>query len=281
MAKTIESRVGLALGGGGARGLAHVAMLETFDELGITPCRISGTSIGAIVGAAYAAGLSAEEIREHIEETLRSRSKTVRRVLSERAGSVLDLINFNPFSSSLVDGAVLLDIVMPDGLPDTFEGLNVPFAAIATDFYARKQMVLEQGPLIQAIAASIALPGLISPQTIDGRLLIDGGMTNPLPFDQIKGHADITVAVDVTGGPTKGTRKEPSRAELLFASSQIMQHNLVEAQMQLHTVDVFVAPDVDRFRILEFFKAREIIDAALPSKDELKRKLEAALNAAR
>ncbi len=280
MAKRIEDSIGLALGGGGARGLAHVTMLEAFDELGITPCRISGTSIGAIVGSAYAAGLNATEIRAHVQDTLRSRTQAIRRVLTEGTGNVFDLIKFNPFSSSLVDGAILLDIVMPVGVPDTFEELKIPFSAIATDFYGRHPMVLEEGPLIQAVAASIALPGLISPQIIDGRFLIDGGMVNPLPFDQIKGRADVIVAIDVTGGPTERDDKLPSRAELLFSSSQIMQHSLVKAQLEQHPVDIFLAPDVDRFRILEFFKADQIMDAARPAKDDLKRMLESAISAA-
>lgn len=280
MAEGIGDRIGLALGGGGARGLAHVTMLEAFDEMGLTPCRISGTSIGAMVGSAYAAGLTAAEIRGHVQDTLRSRIHAIRRMLTEGAGNVFDLIKFNPFNSSLIDGAVLLDIVMPAGVPGTFEDLKIPFSAVATDFYGRHPMVLDKGPLIQAVAASIALPGLISPQIIGGRLLIDGGMVNPLPFDQIKDRADIIVAIDVTGGPAGRNDRPPSRAELLFSSSQIMQHSLVKAQLERHTVDIFVAPDVDRFRILEFFKADRIMDAAQPAKDDLKRMLETAINAA-
>ncbi len=269
-----EPSIGLALGGGGARGLAHVVVLEAFDELGLTPVAIAGTSIGAMVGAAYAAGIAAADIRVHVNDTLRSRRQALRRIFSEGAGGVLDLFSLNPFGSAIVDGIPLLNLALPDGVPEDFGALKTPFSAVATDFYGRCQTVLSAGPLVPAIAASIALPGLISPQVIGGRLLIDGGMVNPLPFDQIVDRADIVVAIDVTGGPVGDDAAMPSRAELLFSSTQIMQHQLVQANLKDHPVDILITPDINRFRVLEFFKAGEIMMAAEPAKDELKRALE-------
>lgn len=277
----IEHRIGLALGGGGARGLAHVTILEAFDELGLAPCFISGTSIGAMVGSAYAAGISATDLRLHVLDMLRSRTRVVRRIFGERPGTLFDLIDFSPFSSALLDGERLLELFMPADMPERFEDLQIPFVAVATDFYDRSAVVLSQGPLRKAVAASIALPGLISPQTIDGRLLIDGGMVNPLPFDQLRDKADFTVAVDVIGGNPRQGNKKPSRIELIYRSSQIMQYQIVRMQLREHPVDLLIVPDVDRFRVLEFFKARPIMDAGEAAKDELKRGLDALISGAR
>jgi NTE family protein len=142
-------------------------------------------------------------------------------------------------------------------------------------------VVLSEGSLRKAVAASIALPGLISPQTIDGRLLIDGGMVNPLPFDQLQGKADLTVAVDVIGGNPRQGNKKPSRIELIYRSSQIMQYQIVKLQLREHPVDLLIVPDVDRFRVLEFFKARAIMDSGESARDECKRALEALISGAR
>lgn len=277
----IEHRIGLALGGGGARGLSHITVLEAFDELGLKPCFIAGTSIGAMVGSAYASGISAVDMRSHVLDVLRSRTRVMRRIFGERPGTLFDLIDFSPFSSALLDGERLLELFMPEAMSKTFDGLKIPFVAVATDFYDRSQVVLSDGPLRQAVAASIALPGLISPQTIDGRLLIDGGMVNPLPFDQLAGHADFAIAVDVIGGNPRQGNKKPSRIELIYRSSQIMQYQMVKLQLREHPVDLLIVPDVDRFRVLEFFKARAIMDAGESAKDELKRGLDALISGAR
>lgn len=276
-----EHRIGLALGGGGARGLSHITVLQAFDDLGLKPCAISGTSIGAMVGSAYAAGISAQDLREHVLDVLRSRTRVVRRIFGERPGTLFDLIDFSPFSSALLDGERLLKIFLPLAVPEAFSDLRIPFVAVATDFYERSQVVLAQGSLRRAVAASIALPGLISPQTIDGRLLIDGGMVNPLPFDQLRGKADITVAVDVIGGNPRQGNRRPSRIELIYRSSQIMQNQIVKMQLREHPVDVLVVPDVDQYRVLEFFKARAIMDSGDGARDQLKRRLEALVTGGR
>jgi NTE family protein len=272
-----EHRIGLALGGGGARGLAHITVLEAFDDLGLVPCAISGTSIGAMVGSAYAAGIPARDLREHVHDVLRSRTRVVRRIFGERPGTLFDLIDFSPFSSALLDGERLLKIFMPLAVPETFSELRIPFVAVATDFYDRSPVVLADGPLRRAVAASIALPGLISPQTIDGRLLIDGGMVNPLPFDQLQGKADFTVAVDVIGGNPRQGNRRPSRIELIYRSSQIMQYQIVKMQLREHPVDILIVPDVDRYRVLEFFKARAIMESGESARDELKHRLDALI----
>lgn len=261
--------------------MSHITVLEAFDDLGLKPCAISGTSIGAMVGSAYAAGIAATDLRDHVLDVLRSRTRVMRRIFGERPGTLFDLIDFSPFSSALLDGERLLQIFMPAEVPESFSDLQIPFVAVATDFYDRSAVVLSEGPLRKAVAASIALPGLISPQTIDGRLLIDGGMVNPLPFDQLQGKADLTVAVDVIGGNPRQGRRKPSRIELIYRSSQIMQYQIVKLQLREHPVDLLIVPDVDRFRVLEFFKARAIMDSGESARDDFKRALEALISGAR
>lgn len=276
MAKPAEPRIGLALGGGGARGLAHIAILEAFDEAGIKPAAIAGTSIGALIGAAYAAGYSAAEIRNHAELLLANRIEAARRFFADPRVRMLDLLNLRRFSGAFLDGESLARIALPEAVPETFEELKIPLTVVATDFYGRKELALNEGALLPAVAASLALPGLISPKRLGGRLLIDGGVTNPLPFDLL-GEVDFTVAVDVTGRPVGEPSRRPSGSELWFRSSMIMQHLIVQAKIERRPPDVLIVPDVDQFRVLEFLRIREILAATARAKGELKGRLKTLL----
>jgi NTE family protein len=226
--------IALALGGGGARGLAHILMLEVFDELGLKPRVIAGTSIGAVFGAAYASGLSARLIRAHTEETLGQRFDVIRQLLSARADPVLKIFNFVPIRSALLKPDALLELLLPSKVARDFAHLAIPLRVIATDYYAQEQRVLTQGPLRAAVAASIALPALFTPMSIEGRLLMDGGLTNPLPFDALEGEADITVAIDVSGAPTppRGKREHPTVFGALMSSTQILQRTIVREKLK-------------------------------------------------
>jgi NTE family protein len=263
----------LALGAGGARGLAHIAVLEAFDELGVKPAVIAGASMGAVVGAAYAAGMSAREIRGYASRRLRERSEVMAALIAARVGRLSDVLaGFgNPF---LIDGERFLEQLWPETIPARFEALTLPFLAVATDYYARAEAVFAEGPLVPAVAGSMAIPGLVRPVKIGERLLIDGGAVNPLPFDRLIGRADVLVAVDVTGGPVPHPARAPSGFEAMFGSLQIMQAAIVAAKLKIYRPEIVVRPAVDRFRILDFFDARAILAAAAPAKDELKRELE-------
>jgi len=273
---TARSDLAIALGGGGARGLAHIVVLEALDELGLRPALIAGTSMGALVGAVCAAGLAAGDMREQALEILGSRRGAVQRIIAETGLGALTLFNLNPLKSSLVDGEDMLDVFWPDQVPVRFEDLVVPLRVIATDFYARREMLLDRGNLRTAVAASIALPGLLEPKIINGRFLIDGGIANPLPIDHL-GDAAIKIAVDVTGGPVEKGKGPPPLGDLLFRSLQITQAAVVEARLADHSVDVLIRPAVDRFRVLDFFKIKEVFEAAEPAKEELKRALDKLL----
>jgi NTE family protein len=276
--KSGRPSVALALGGGGARGVAHVLMLEVFDEMGLRPAIIAGTSIGAIFGAAYASGLSARLIRAHTEEMLGQRLGFAQALLAARSEPVLKLLNFLPVRSSLLSPSLLLEQLLPSKVAEDFAGLAIPFKAMATDFYAQEQVVLDSGDLRSAIAASIALPALFSGVVRGERLLMDGGLVNPLPFDVLEGTADITVAIDVTGASSgPGKRLQPSPLAALVSSSQVLQRSIVREKLKASRPDIYIDVDVDRFQVLEFHRFREVLAAAQPAKEQLQRQLERVL----
>jgi NTE family protein len=274
--------VALALGGGGARGLAHIPMLEVFDELGIAPVAIAGTSMGAIFGAAYASGLSGREIRETTVETLNDRRAVMGKLLEARAGRLGDLFSGwgNPM---LIDAEAFCELFLPERVVATFADCPIPLTIVATDYYARKEAVFTSGPLRRAVAASMAIPGLTRPVEIDGHVLIDGAAVNPLPLDHLHGNADTVVAVDVTGGPARPRGSEvtgrlPGPWDVMFGALQILQSSIVEEKVARHAPEILVRPNVDLFKALDFFRASVIFRLATPAKDELKRKLSAALD---
>ena len=267
--------IALALGGGGARGLAHIVMLEAFDELGLRPKIIAGTSIGAIFGAAYASGLSARSIREHTENLLTAPFDLLREIFSARTGaSITTLRQFFSPRAAILSPESLLDALLPKGVARDFSELQIPLKIVATDFYAQQPKVFSEGPLRRAVAASIALPVIFEPVIVEGRALIDGGLTNPLPFDLLIGEADITVAIDVSGAPvpTPG-RDYPSALEALFASAFIFERTINREKLKSLQPDIYVDAGTSHFQILDILKVKEILAAAEPGKEKLKAKL--------
>lgn len=267
-------RIGLALGGGGARGLAHIPALEAFDELGIRPDVIAGTSIGAIMGAAYASGISGRQIRAHTTEVLTQRLSLVRELFGARSQAVNKVMGFFNARSALLDPHALLDIVMPSRTARDFSDLQIPLKVVATSFYEQEAVVFTSGPVKRAIAASMALPVVFEPIVIDGIAMIDGGLANPLPFDLIAGEADIIVAVDVTGAPTPSPdRKHPSAFEVLFSSAFIFERTIVHEKLKSSRPDILIEGGTSRFQTLDFLKVDEILAAAEPVKEKLKTQL--------
>lgn len=267
--------VGLALGGGGARGLAHILMIEAFEELGVRPTFISGTSIGAIFGAGFASGLTAAHIRAHTVETLGQRLDLVRQLYSARAEPLLKIFNLLPVRTAFLNAEALLELLLPTRVAKTFEELVIPLQVVATDFYAQKAAVFGSGALRPAVAASMALPAVFQPVSLQGRSLVDGGLVNPLPFDLVAGKADIVVAIDVSGAPggPDGGASGPSAFEALFSSAQIMQSTIVHEKLKSSQPDIYIDVDVDDFHVLEFYRHQEILAASVPAKERLKRQL--------
>lgn len=273
-----QHSIGLVLGGGGARGLAHILVLETFDELGLKPSVICGTSIGAIFGAAYASGMSGTEIRMQALQTLGKRIDILRKLFGHSPNALMELWNLKRGTPSLLNPESLLNKVFPGAIADDFSDLQIPLKIVATDFFTQTPCVIEHGPVRKAVAASMALPAIFTPPEIDGRFLIDGGITDPLPFDFVADQADLTVAIDVTGGPVRNNKRErPTSLEVVFAASQISQNAIIREKLKSGAPSILIRPPVDRFQVLAFYKIEEILESAKPIKNELKEKLSAAL----
>lgn len=272
------TRIGLALGGGSSRGLAHILILEALDELGIKPAVIAGTSMGAICGASYATGMSGAAIREAFETSFSSRGAFFARFASKLPGGFSSLWSLR--APIVVDNVTLFEMLLPEALRCDFMALKIPFVAIAADFYAMEQVVLDHGPLIPALAASCALPSLSRPVVIGDRVLIDGGFVNPIPFDVIKDRCDFTIAVDVTGDTQRGSGTGvPGVFDAITGATQLLFHSITREKL-LHTVpDILVEPDVGRFAAMDYFKIGEILAAAEPAKQRMKRDLAARLGA--
>jgi NTE family protein len=273
--------VAIALGGGGARGLAHIALLEALDELGVRPTAISGTSIGAIVGAAYAAGIDAKHLHAHVVEAMRDRSQVMAKLLKARVGRFADLVLRGVGNPIMLDAEICLDLFWPEKVPDYFEQLAIPLFVITTDFHNRCEAVFSKGPLAPAVAGSMALPGLIKPVENDAIVLVDGGAVNPLPYDLLFGRADIVIAVDVTFSGRSRKRRLPSPFDAMFGAAQIMQGAITAQKLKLRPPHLLVRPAVEQFGVLEFRRAAQILKASESAKDELKRDLTARFEAHR
>ena len=270
-------RIGLALGGGGARGLAHIPVLEALDEMGIVPAAIAGTSIGSIIGAGYCGGLSGAEIREIATKIFRKRADALGRLWQLRPRRFADL--FAGSGLAQFDATRVLEVFAGSSIPRDFADLRIPLTVVATDFYECRQVAIRSGDLHQAVAASIAIPVVFKPVTFQERVMIDGGVVNPLPFDTLPQGLDIVIAVDVVGSPIprKG-RSLPSASDSIFGSTQILMQTITAEKLKTQAPDILIRPDIDAFRVLNFLKAEEILRVCEPVKVEVRHKLEILLD---
>ena len=266
----------LALGGGGARALAHVAVLEALDELRAKPVVIAGSSMGALLGAAYAAGMSGKDIRRFILALVHDRAEVFRRLIAARAGTFASLLNVG-FDVALLDAEKFCGQFLPSDIPDRFDGLAIPLVIMASDLHRREPVAFTSGALKPALAASIAVPTVMRPVVIEDRVLIDGGATNPVPFDQLRGRADVVVAVDLSGGPTDSRRDIPGAWDCLLATLSLMGGAITAEKVRHGPPDLMLRPKVGAFRALEFLQASAILRAAQPIKAELKERLAALI----
>lgn len=272
-------RIGLALGAGGARGLAHIAFLEVFEELGIKPTIISGTSIGAIVGTPYAAGMSATEMKEAVNEIVFAKKTKFWEI--HKKSDIMKMFNFfdpDYRVGGMIKGEKMIKFLYDHMKVDKFENLKIPLKVIATDFWNKEEVIFTKGDLLKAVKASYSLPGMFAPVEINGKLLMDGGMVNPLPFDVIKDDCDITVAIDVSAKKTKSEDLIPPAYEVLFSAFQIMQNSIVNEMFKLSQPDILIKTKIENVRIHEFTKVDSIFKQTSKSKEELKRKLSAILD---
>ena len=185
---------------------------------------------------------------------------------------------WSPRAPSVIDNVTLFEMLLPEAMRCGFASLEIPFLAIATDFYAIEQVVLDKGPLIPALAASSALPSLTRPVVLDGRTLIDGGFVNPVPYDVVMHRADVTVAVDVTGDTKRRHGASPRTLEAITGSTQILFHSITREKLKSAAPDILIRPGVGGFG------SRTISDrgdsgGGRSRQEDLKRKLSQILTA--
>ncbi|MDH5784707.1 MAG: patatin-like phospholipase RssA [Chromatiales bacterium] len=281
-----NSKIGLVLGSGSARGWAHIGVIRALEEHGIRPDIVTGCSIGSLVGAAYVGG--------HLDIL----ESWVRKLNFIDVVRLLDV----RMSGGLIEGDNLMSSFRDKIAQLNIEQLPIPYAAVATDLNNGREVWLQQGSLPDAVRASIALPGLFSPVANDGRWLVDGGLTNPVPVSLCRAMgADIIIAVnlnsDIVGKHLRerkeqaiheerdlfarmmekvsdnikesrlsqwfGTSKEPAESpglfEVMASAINIMQDRITKSRMAGDPPDVLLSPRLGQLGLLEFDRAEEAI----------------------
>jgi NTE family protein len=268
-------RIGLALGGGGARGGAHIRVLEVLDEMNLTPCLIAGTSIGAIVGALYAAGLSGADIRQRIERITISESDSWRDIFDKRRDLLkwVDALMPEVRSGGLVRPDKFVEYLFEDLTVERFEQLDIPLKVTACDFWSSEEVVFESGALLDALKASMAVPGVFAPVRMQDRVLIDGGVVNPVPFDLILENCDISIAVDVGAARDPGEDEIPGVLDAIFGTFQIMQRSILNGKLENARPDIFVRPEIRGVRLMQFDKMPQVYRQCQPAMDRLRKEL--------
>jgi NTE family protein len=276
-----KPRIGLALGGGSARGWSHIGVIRVLEQACIKPDIVCGTSIGALVGAVYAAG----EL-ERFEQW----------VLGLKISDVVSYMDVS-LSSGLLKGERIMEFFRRDYVDRAIEDLPIPFAAIATSLKTGAEVWLREGSTLEAVRASIALPGLFEPSLKDGAILVDGGLVNPVPVSLARAMgADFVIAVDLSSnvqgrklnfdGPkdklddhngewlTKlqdglnalipaSAQEEPnlpSILDVITSSINIMQVRITRSRMADDPPDAIVAPHLAHINLLDFHRAKEVIE---------------------
>ena len=284
-------RIGLALGSGSARGLSHIGVLDALLEAGIEPHVVCGTSIGALVGAAYVAG-KLEGLRQWAE------SATWRQVVR--------LMDVRLSRGGLIDARQIVGLLRGLGVDAPIESYDRRFAAVATDLASGREVWLQTGPILEAVRASIAIPGIVSPAQVDGKWLVDGGLSNPVPVSVCRAlGAEVIIAVNLNGDlvgrrfdrprasppaaapsrvSTEIFRRMLSRAsgarpghvaeaapvlpqgsaapgyiDVLANSINIMQDHITRTRLAGEPPHVLLVPRLTNIGLLEFTKAREAI----------------------
>lgn len=276
--KNYMKKIGIAFGGGGARGIAHLLMIEALEELGIKPSAISGTSIGAVVGAFYAAGFTSKEMRKILNQLLNPKSDSVFDFLLR--SDIIKLISmFDPqfIKSGFIKGDKFQKFLESHLKISKFEELEVPLKISATDYWKKEEVVFDKGDLLLAVRASYSIPGLFTPIKMKNKILIDGGAVNPLPYDLIKKQCDITIAIDMTSFNSVNAQELPSTFDSVFTTYQIMQNSIIQEKLKFIKPDIYIKPKIYDVRVFDFAKADSIFEQAKPAQKELKNQLEKLL----
>jgi len=284
---SVRPKVGLVLGGGGARGFAHIGVIKVLEELGIPVDYVVGTSMGSIVGGLYASGYSAAEMEEIITridwENVFSDTPT-RNSWSSRAkqegskylfGLGFDRKGFT-IAAGLTKGqkiSMLFSfLTLPVSHIERFDDLPIPYRAIAADIGTGEEVVLDHGSLAESMRASMSVPGVFTPVDIEGHLLVDGGIVNNVPVNVVKAMgADIIIAINVSSGLVD---KEQLGNPFAVLNQMVGIQMLKATQAQLKNADVVLEPDLKDYTASNFENGKEITalgeDAARKQINQLK-----------
>ncbi len=305
-------KIGLALGSGSARGWSHIGVIHALAEQGIKPDIITGCSIGALVGAAYAKG-DLDPLEEWVRQL--------------RWKEIVDLMDISFMGGGFLKGDNLMQFFMEKTNDIKIEDLDIPYGAVTTDLDTGREIWIQNGSLLDAVRSSIALPGLFTPVKRDGRWHVDGGLVNPVPVSLCRAMgAEIVIAVNLNGDVVgkhrrerdkeiEVARKKESKAEVelwdrfvnqfknsvqskkedwlkeLFGSSKdmpgmfevlagsinIMQDRITRSRMAGDPAEVMLAPRLAHISMLEFDRADEVIDEGYACMQRMKPVLDDAL----
>lgn len=267
-----DIKVGLVLSGGGAKGLAHIGVLKVIDSLGIKIDYIAGTSMGAIVGSLYASGYSGKQIdsifnnvdfNDILNDNLPRAAKTFyERDNNERYAFTLPFTNFKiKLPSALSRGqntyGLLSKLTLHVNTIGHFSELPIPFFCMATNIETGKMVLLDEGNLSQAVMASSAFPSLFQPVIINDQVLIDGGVVNNYPIDELKKKGiDIIIGVDVQDGLM-------SREQLISAPDVLLQINnfrtINDMKAKVKKTDIYIQPDISNYSVVSFSELKNIV----------------------
>ncbi len=285
--KQEDLKVGLVLSGGGAKGLAHIGALKVIEETGIRVDYIGGTSMGAIIGALYASGYSANQLdsifnmvdfNTLIQDDIPRSAKTFyEKDESEKYAITLPFDHFKVgFPSGLSKGQNVYNLLSQLTLHVSdikdFNKLPIPFFCVATNVETGKEVILDKGYLPRAITASGALPSLFSPVIINDTIYVDGGVTNNYPVDEVRSKgADIVIGVDVQDS-LKGREKLKSAFDVLV---QINNYRTIEDMAEKRDrTDIYINPNIEDFTVVSFDEGVKIIESGEEEANALKEELQ-------
>lgn len=278
--EAVRPKVGLVLSGGAARGLAHIGVLKALEEQGIKIDAIAGTSMGAVVGGLYASGYKIDELeklalnidwQQALSDAPPREDVPFRRKQDDRDFLVKQQLSFRDDGSlglplGVIQGqnlALMLESLLAH-TSDTrdFDKLPIPFRAVATDIANGEKVVFRKGHLPQVIRASMSIPAVFAPVELDGRLLVDGGMTDNIPLDVAREMGvDVAIVVDI-GTPLRTRKQLTTVVDVLNQSITLMTRSNSEEQLAaLKPSDVLIQPALAAFGVTDFGKAQEMIDA--------------------
>ncbi|MCO7521044.1 MULTISPECIES: patatin-like phospholipase family protein [unclassified Pseudomonas] len=273
-------KIGLVLSGGAARGLAHIGVLKALEEQGVRIDAIAGTSMGAVVGGLYASGYSIAELeklattldwQQALSDAPPRKDVPFRRKQDDRDFLVKQKLSFRDDGSLGLPLGVIqgqnLALLLESKLAHTadirdFDKLPIPFRAVATDITSGEKVVFRRGHLPQVIRASMSIPAVFAPVELDGRLLVDGGMTDNIPVDVVREMGvDLAIVVDI-GTPLRNRKQLATVVDVLNQSITLMTRRNSEEQLaSLRREDILVQPPLAAFGVTDFGRAQDMIDA--------------------